>query len=275
MKFVLLSISIVACFFIAGKVETGTKNRIAAEIVRQQPTEIMANASSMEFTNLRSDILFFDAVVFMGSKKGLWSRQERDWFHAMLDVSSALNPHSRDPYYLAQSFLTWEMKMYDEANRLLMRATSSRASEWIFPFFIGFNYFYFLDDPGTGAEYLNQAADKEDSPKEVLTILASRLYYRSGRTEIAITMLKDSLQHTSDTVVRRVYEKRLKALEGVYTIEKAITAYEKALFRKPRSVQDLVLSKFIAAIPKDPYRGVYYIDKSGAVRSTSDFKIPL
>lgn len=273
MKIALFMMALLGSILLIPLSEQFGKKKMATEVLRQPPSQRMVEIAVMEFKNLASDIFFFDSITFVGGKRSSqWSLQEREWLYSKMRLSTALNPYSRDVYFLAQSVLTWEAHMYEETNSLLELALRYREEEWVFPFFMGFNYFYFLDNPAKGAEYLQQAINKEGAPKTFLISLASRLYSRAGQTDIGLMLLKDAVKQTADEGVRRVYETRIKALEGVLVIEKAIAQYERKFRKYPNKIEDLIRAKLLSTVPSDPYGGRYYIDEQGRVRSTSELK---
>lgn len=272
-KNVMLFFSCLCVVLLIGPVEQFSRNKLSVEGRHDPLPEAAADLFSLEFKNLASDLSFFDAITFVGEKDVKRRKpREWEWFYLTVNVSSHLNPYNVDPYYLGETMLTWEAGMYDRANHLLERSLTYREKEWVFPFFIGFNYFYFLKDSNRGAEYVDMAVKKPGAPKTVLTTLASRLYYRSGRTEVGLVLLRDARDHAAGEDEKRLYERRIKAMEGVHAVETAATKYEKIYLRRPRTVMALVKAGLLSEFPKDPYGGTYFIDELGNVTSTSDFK---
>lgn len=272
MKFFFSIAAIVFYMLLINPVERFSKSKMTAERLSAMPDVQVVELFSLEFKNLVSDLILFDAITFVGGSKTSLTTQQGEWLYSMLNTSSFLNPYNRDPYYFGQSFLTWEAKMYDAANILLERGMQYRDKEWPFPFFIAYNYFYFLNDPMRGAEYMKVAIDRPGSSKVILTALAAQLYYRSGRTEVGLLLLKDAVVHETNERVKKIYKKRIKAMEGVLTIEKAVEKYKKRYSKNPAGIDALIGSGFLKSQPRDPYGGQYYIDKDGNVKSTSDFK---
>ncbi len=273
MKLFLNIIVLITYILLINPVEKFSKSKMTTESTTAVPDVEVVDIFALEFKNLVSDILFFDAITFIGGKKTFrLEMQEGEQLYSLLNASSFLNPYNVDPYYLGQSILTWETKMYDRANILLKRGMQYRNKEWVFPFFIAYNYFYFMNDTLRGAEYMKVAIERPGSPTLVLTTLASRLYYRSGRTEVGILLLKDAEAHEADEGVKKIYRKRIKAMEGVLVIEKAIEVYKNKYSRKPANIDMLIKAGLLKSRPHDPYGGQYYIDKEGNVKSTSDFR---
>lgn len=272
MKFFFGIAAIVLYMLLINPVERFSKSKMAIERLSAMPDVQAVELFSLEFKNLVSDLILFDAITFVGGSKTSLTTQQGEWLYSMLNTSSFLNPYNVDPYYFGQSFLTWEVKMYDSANILLKRGMQYRDKEWQLPFFIAFNHFYFLNAPLRGAEYMKAAIDRPGAPKVILTALASQLYYRSGRTEVGLLLLKGAEARETNEHVKKIYKKRIKAMEGVLTIEKAVEKYIQRYSKKPANIDVLIGSGFLKNQPHDPYGGEYYIDKDGNVKSTSAFK---
>jgi len=185
------------------------------------------------------------------------------------EVVSCINPHYYDIYYLANGFLTWDFGDIETANEFLLKAIKYRPQDWFLYFLLGFNHFYFLRDYKKGGFYIKRAAEIRRSP--FLSSLAARLMYASGRTEVAIQLLKSMIKNTKEEGRRKLLVKRLKALESVLVIERAVEQYRLKFHKNPHDINELVDEGLLKEIPKDPYGGIFYLDKDGMVKSTSNF----
>ena len=185
------------------------------------------------------------------------------------EVVSCINPHYYDIYYLANGFLTWDFGNVEMANKFLFKAIKYRPRDWFLYFLLGFNYFYFIGDYKKGGFYIKRAAEIRKSP--FLASLAARLMYASGRTEIAIQILRSMIRNAKEEGWRKILIKRLKALEGVLIIEKAVERYRLKFHKDPSTIDELIDKGLLKEIPEDPYEGIFYLDENGMVKSTSNF----
>lgn len=233
--------------------------------------------TALEFDGLAADFLFLKALTFYG---GTLERKERPrikegewrWMYEVLNASTDLDPYFFDPYYFANANFTWEAHMAKEANTLLAKGSSCREWDWMIPFYMGFNEFYFLHDNAKASEYLMQGAKRPDADP-ILATLAVRMAYKGNRTEIAIAFLQETLKKTKDKITRKELEIRLEALRGVFTLEQAIEVYRGKFGKLPRGLKELQAQGIIAQMPEDPYGGEFYIDKDGSVKTTSDMYV--
>ncbi len=245
-----------------------------AEVSYVLPSPIL-KITALEFHGLAADFLFLKALTFYG---GTISRKERPrikeqewrWMYDVLDASTDLDPYFFDPYYFANASFTWEAHMVKETNTLLAKGSRYREWDYMIPFFMGFNEFYFLHDNAKASEYLMEGSKRPDAPPFMAT-LAVRLAYKVDRTKIAIAFLRETLDKTKDKNTRKELGMRLEVLQGVLALERALEAYKNKFGQPPHDLKELPAKGFIEHIPADPYGGEFYIDEDGSVKTTSDF----
>jgi hypothetical protein len=224
------------------------------------------------YKGLLSDFQFLKLTTFLGEtilhQKGM---KKEDWryFKSSVESITDLDPYFLDPYFLAEGFLTWEAGQFEDANRLLEKGVQHRVWDWRLPYFVGFNYFYFLHDYGKGAEYVMRASRVPGAP-EYLPTLGARLAYYGGKTKTGILFLKGMLANISNPAVRKNLQLRLLALERAALIEEAVQKFEKERGRRPQA-NELVSMGYLEVLPEDPYGGRWVIMKNGRVFSTSRF----
>ena len=235
------------------------------------PSPILKIAT-LEFQGLASDILFLRSIVFLG---GTFERTERPrvkewewkWLASVLDTATELDPYFLDPYYFANAYLPWDAGMANEANRILKKGSRYREWDWVPPFFVGFNDFFFLKDDVNAADYIMEASRRPGS-NPMLASLASRLAYKGNRIETAILFLEEISRGLQEESMKKLYETRIRALRTVQVIEQSVAVFKKKFGRTPSNIGELVNRKILRQLPEDPYGGTYYLDADGQVRST-------
>jgi hypothetical protein len=236
------------------------------------PTPLLRIAS-LGFDGLVSDALFLKGLMFIGNSLDRNVKpSEWRWFLTIMNTAADLDPYFQDPYYLGNANLTWGAGMINETNLLLEKGRRARIWDAEIPFYLGFNYFYFLKDNDKASIYLIEASRKPGADP-VLARIAVNLAFKGNRTKNSIDFLVELIKKTEDRSLRKRYETRLKALNAVLFLEKAIEQYRTKFKRRPAALQDLVTSGVLSNLPDDPYGGQFYMEQSsGAIRSTNDQK---
>jgi len=275
-----LTTAILVSFALIGSVFAIPKVSLERDKLRQKegiglvmPSQV-AQIVALEFKGLFADIIFSKAMTYYGGKliRGEKATEEEwDWIYRNMDTATDLDPYFLDPYYFGATNLAWGTNKVKEANLLLEKAFKYRDWDWTIPFYLGFNYFYFLQNNEKAAFYLMEASKKQGSGT-LLPTLAARLAYQGKKTENAIIFLQEILKKTDDETVKKVYEKRLNALKGILFLEKAVAAYQDKFKAQPNKLDELIAKGIISALPHDPYGGEFYLDKDGSIKTTSELR---
>jgi hypothetical protein len=227
--------------------------------------------TAVQFDGLAADLMLLKATTFFGErtyKRMRLAPQEWDRLTETLEAATVLDPVFLDPYHFGEMVLTWDAGRVADANRLLEKALSHRRSDWVIPFYLGFNHFYFLHDDEKGAEYLMIASRLPDSHKFV-GLLAARLSTRAGRTEAAIIFLDELGGSISDPRLKQQVAQRADALKAIALIERGIAVYQEQYGKAPERVEQLVERRVLKGLPPDPYGGRFFLDEHGRVQTTS------
>ena len=152
----------------------------------------VARIIALEFKGLFADVIFSRAMTYYGRKimkNEHLTSEEWDWLFKSMMAATDLDPYFFDPYYFGAMNLAWEARRVTEANALLEKAFRCRHWDWNFPFYLGFNYFYFLNDSEKASYYLLEAAKRPGGSRGLVPTLAARFAQKAGRTEIAVLYL--------------------------------------------------------------------------------------
>lgn len=234
------------------------------------PPEEILQIVSLDYKNLVSELLFFRTIIYFGDKLETKIMPNWHWIHKAMDASTYLDPYNIDSYYFAEAVLTWDAKMIKEANELLEKGLKYRNWDWYMPFFLGFNYLYFLKDNKKAAPYYKRAAELEPS----VAPLAAKVFYKINETAFAITFLKKMHEDAQNENVRKSISIRLDALEKIFSLENAVNQYTDKFKKMPESLEELVKAGIIGDLPHDPYGGVFFLDKDGRIKTTSNLNFP-
>ncbi len=228
-----------------------------------------------EFKGLMADYLTLEAGAQLGTELARQPgggfrvvKKQYNWpnIHRVFGASQTLDPSFAQTYIVAQGWLPWEpANMVMKTQKILKIAAKNRPWDWQPAHSMGFNTYYFLNQPGEAGKIFLEAAQTPNAPP-FLSILGARLAQKGGETATAIVIMKSMLadKNPEEPGYTDMVD-RLQALEGVRVIEQASNSYEKTLGRKPSSLYELTASGLLATLPPNPYNLAYCMDKEGFI----------
>ncbi len=236
------------------------------------PPASVLKLTTGEYRYSVAELITLNVLMYYGSLVAEWKNQialPPEYFNIFrtLETALQLDPYNADVYYFSQAVFTWDAGRVAEVNRLLEYGMKYRTWDPMLPFFAGFNAAYFLKDYDTAACHMRRAA--EISGNSAMARLASRYYYESGSLDLAVGFLEDMIRATPSHREVELYQLRRDALVAVRILQEAVEAYRTSEGHFPEQLDVLVSAGILDGLPKDPYGGRFYIDKSGDVRSTS------
>lgn len=253
------------------------KSRITKPAVREEKIFLpgpFLKIFSGEFKGILADFMVINLSSYYGGiiiEKKEAIEKEFDYMYRVLKSASALDPYYFDTYYFAQSILAWDGRMPDRAIEILKIGSEKRKNDWLLPFWIGFDYYYFMKDRKQVAFYFREASNRPGASDLVasMSIIAD---YEGGETEMAILFLEDMIKRTDDEHKRSKFLIRLDALKKIRYLEQAVENYKRKFGMVPKDLNQLISENIISQIPDDPYGGKFYIDEQGRVKTTSNLR---
>lgn len=227
-----------------------------------------------EFSGIIADFLVINLSSYYGGiimEKNEAVEREFDYMFKVLKATATLDPYYFDTYYFTQTIIGWDARKPEKAIELLKFGMEKRAKDWLLPYWIGFDYYYFLKNKKLAAHYFKEAASRPGAT-DLLVSMTAIAGYEGGETEMAILFLEDAIARADDEFKRRKFLTRLDALKKILFLEKAVKVYEAKYRKKPEHLHELVTKNIITKIPQDPYGGEFYIDKEGYIKTTSNLR---
>lgn len=214
-------------------------------------------------------VLFYYGTLVEKFRQKVVLKPEYGKMFSMLQTSSRLDPWNADVYYFTQAAFTWELGKVAEVNEMLEYGMRYRTWDYQLPYFAGFNAAYFLKDYATAARHFQKAAELSGNP--LFANLTARYFHEAGEAELGLQFLAFMQRRTTDSKMVALYQLRKDALVAVLTIQKGVEEYRRRFGKAPEQLAQLTASGVLPSLPADPYGGTFYLDRDGAVRSTSKF----
>ena len=225
------------------------------------PDGHMVRVASLGFERLAADLFWIRTTYYVGdpvASHAGWPGAER-----LANLVVDIDPHFDSVYVLMASVLNGLQHDPDAAIRLLEKGAAV-SSYWRIHFLLGFQYFMEKHDYARGAQCLERAAAL--GGPSYLQFLISRLYASAGDPTTAMQFIALRLKNEENSQVRAALEKRISDLwitRDLGLIDDAIARYTTERHHAPKSVRELVETKYLAALPRDPRGGEYAISAEG------------
>jgi tetratricopeptide (TPR) repeat protein len=236
---------------------------------------LLSRLASGEFKGVIASFMTLEASSAIGSylsqpnfKMKDIPEQAWDIMFELFETSQILDPYFSDNYRLVQPFFTWHANRPKQAISYLKKGLNHRYWDWELAFFIGFDYFYFLDDSLEASRYFQEAYTRPGGQGNfTLATFSAKLMQKSGKTELAIAYLTNLLQGRNlGNLNTKAFEDRLTDLKGALILERAIEAFKNKYNKVPNNTDDLVRAGILTSIPKKSFDKMpYCIDKNGKV----------
>ncbi|MGB7032285.1 MAG: hypothetical protein WBF29_12670, partial [Syntrophobacteria bacterium] len=204
------------------------------------PPAPVIKALSADQYQFMSQVISLQCLFYFGTLVELRS-QAPDWrrIYRAVYTSTRLDPYNMDAYYFAQAVLTWETGMTQQALELLEYGFAHRSWDWHLPFYISFDYAFFLKDYEKAGMYLAKAAELRPEVEWYAT-LAARYFYEGGSTALALSYLKEMIPAARNEAIKKRLVTRARAFEAVLQIEQAIAAYKELFQTDPEGLGRLL-----------------------------------
>jgi hypothetical protein len=166
---------------------------------------------SLGFRGLYADVLWMRAIGYFGAHA--LTDGAYPWLYHILDQVTTLDPAFRFPYYFGGITLAVAAERAEESVRILEKGMVRYPGDWRFPFYAGFDCFYYLQDPARAAAFMNVAASLPRAPA-YLPRLAASLMVESGRVPAAIRFLETMAEEARDEGVREEIRAKIAKLRA-------------------------------------------------------------
>lgn len=216
-----------------------------------------------------ADIIWLRAIQIIGDN-GVTSKGF-DWIYHALDVVTTLDPKFSYAYQFGGVTLAVLGKQPEKSNILLEKGFKENPEVWQLPFYIGFNYFFYMQNYKLAAEYMAKASEIQGHP-EYLPKLAARLYVQAGNPDVALEFLTRVYKETKDEKIRLTIEQRIKEViveRDIRILEDAVKKYNELYKVYPVDLTELIKKDLIRNIPDEPFGGSYHLDPAtGSIQSS-------
>jgi hypothetical protein len=204
------------------------------------PKPEFAKATSLGFDALLADFYWLWAVQVVGGTD-VGPSQHATQLGRLIDLVTTLDPWVDHPYRFAAVWMIDSEENVRQANRLLERGIEHHPDDWRNYFYLGFNHFFYLQENGLAADWLEEAIERPGAPR-YLPRLVAKLRSESADIYAAAVFLEQLVREAPDEETRAWYQGALDEIEVEHQarqLEQARANYEKLVGRELTSVEDL------------------------------------
>jgi len=222
------------------------------------PKPELAKVAALGFDAVVADYYWIQAMYAVGSARRDPTRFA-PYIGKIIDVVTTLDPWVSHPYRFAAIWLTDSEESVRKANELLMRGIEYHPDDWRNYFYLGFNYFFLLDENELAAEALEKAIAREGSPR-YLPRLVARLRSEAADIEAGEVFLLEMVQNAPDEEAVATYQGALDEI-GVERkaryLDRARKAFKELHGRDIEEVDELlrgehpILAELPAPVPDE------------------------
>jgi len=163
------------------------------------PFSIQSNLT-FGYANFIALIKWFQFMSYFGGTDH--QKLDGSFMLQQLKEITILNPNHKPSYSIAATVLPWIMETSKPSKALLDKAIQQFPNDWHWPFYMGFNAYWFDHDRKKSANYLTQAAALIDAPPIVMN-LALRMQADTEQFDTALMFINRQIKTTTDWTVQK------------------------------------------------------------------------
>jgi hypothetical protein len=231
------------------------------------------HAMGAAYQHLVTDYFWLQTIQAVG--KAQTAEEYHDVFD-YADLTTDLDPGFIIVYRFAGPAITFNRGREDwvntkESTRILEKGVRAAPDHVFLRIMLAYNLSYFDKQYERAARLLEETSKLPGAPR-YLPALATRLYAQAGQVEAGLALARSLYETSEDEETRRTFQTRIKELElehTLRTIDTAAAAFQRRAGRLPSSLEELVASDDLSAIPLDPMGGELILGTDGRGHSTA------
>lgn len=174
------------------------------------------------------------------------------------------NPGQEDNYYVAAAVLPWAGE-FDAAQDVLWRAYEGRPFDWQPMFYYAFNVYQFKHDSVTAANLMREGGRRpmSENNRYMFESIAASWYEKGYDPAVAVRVVESMAQGARSSGFRKYLETRAARLRMLLELREVAAKFRARAGRPAHSLDELVRSGFLVAVPRDPFGIGFDIDATG------------
>jgi tetratricopeptide (TPR) repeat protein len=186
------------------------------ELQMQLPSPELLEKLSLGYQNFLANLLWIKTIAYFGGKI---ENADYNYLQRLLSAINQVNPNAEHAYYLAASAIPWNTNSTQLSRPIVERAIRQFPNDWHWPYFRGFNAYWFDHDFKEAGRMFSQAALIDGAP-QIVTNLALRMRAESGQLDTALLFLQRLIQDKRDNNLNKQLLKQRNLLLTEKTLQR-------------------------------------------------------
>lgn len=218
--YILLPLLVVGLYAQLFFIQDQQKSIKEVRLLPTMPTQVFQILGHTYMQQMIADMLFIKVAVFYGGGHKIEDSVDEMANHFV--TMNKLNPKMIDFYYRAEVALADKGDEYARiSNQILAVGRKALPDQVSIPYFEGFNYYYYLDEPVKAAELLRLASEY-DEKYQWLGHLASTLLAKGGSIRAGLTWLKGMYASMEEGKEKERYAADIQDFEKALVVQIAL-----------------------------------------------------
>ncbi|RMH21360.1 MAG: hypothetical protein D6698_02915 [Gammaproteobacteria bacterium] len=197
-------------------------------------SSVLINDLSLGYRNLLSQLYWIKTIAYFGEHL---DKADFHFLAQLLDTVTSLNPKAEHAYYMAAVVLPWHTSSTKYSAHLLDRAMLAMPLDWRWPYYQGFNAYWFDKNLEAAQRLLKKAASLPGAPV-IVAHIAARIHSGTSQLDTALSFLVDLARRKQDKAIRKALESQIEQIRTEIAIRK-LEALLQRLDIHPSSMADL------------------------------------
>lgn len=180
---------------------------------------------ALGYGNLYSAVLWMETIAYYGA---YLDHADFEYLARMLTAISTLNPKADHAYYMAATVLPWSTSNTHLSRPLILKAMENFPKDWRWPYYAGFNSYWFDHDLKSAVAYMSQSSKLPGAPP-IIASLAARMRLEAANLDAALIFLQTLLKNKQEASFRKYIQSQIRELET----EKVLRRIDKMLSSIP------------------------------------------
>ncbi len=174
--------------------------------------------ATLGYSYFCANLLWMETVSYFGEHQ---KHPDYKLLAHKLHAVIALNPYAEHAYYMAASVLPWGTGNTNLSKSIVQQAIHRFPGDWRWPYYRGFNAYWFEHDLTTAARFLTLAASIAGAPP-IIASIAAKIQSKQGGLDTALVFLDRLIREKQDPHLRNQLIAQKKALlteQSLRTVE--------------------------------------------------------